>query len=319
MTIAVRSVFYSGVIAILAVIIGLYIVSYLGAVKTEGEQITISIRSGEMASYVDSLGLDMPRVLDISTKRAIISEINEIDLRGAGLDNAQMRLHELMLNESIYGQKSYWMNATSVPYWIARVQQIGGQQGFSANITANLLQIIPNDAYSLRVTLNWSVNVTDVPRQARVFRNLTTSVIVPITGFEDPLYSLRTRGLGLRAITAPNMTVYDLTNVSTAASDGWYMPADDGPSFLDRLENSLETSVKYQLYTTNTIGLESFVNTNDLQLKGIETKPNASVADHLYFDDLLNVTGCPVVGTNITWLRLDSGHAAFYGVSITTC
>src|SRR3989338_1270520 len=117
----IQSILFSGTVIILVSLLALHIMSYMDAVRTEGAQVALRIRAGEMASLLESVELDMPRALDISARRALLSAVSEVDVRGAGLDDSLLRLHELMLNGTIYGAPALWMNDSTISTWIDRV------------------------------------------------------------------------------------------------------------------------------------------------------------------------------------------------------
>jgi len=312
--VTLQGIFYSGVTILIVTLLALHIVTYMDAVRSQGEQVTVRIRANELGNFVDSMALDMPRVIDISTRRALIAAINEVDLQGVGLDDAQYCLHELVMNGTIYGTSSYWLNASTVYDWADRIAVLGANKGLTVNFTFGNFDIVPYDSFSLHASLDWSVNVSDNVGTMKVFRTYTTSVLISIANLEDPLYPLHTRGLANNIIVPANFTVTNVTTLDRMILDSVYINSSLGPSFMDRLEDNLVVPSKYNLMTENQIGLESIVNIQNLINAGVDIDENQTDVDHLYFGEL-EMRGYAVNGSAYDWLRIDVEHAEAYGVN----
>ncbi|MFA6035661.1 MAG: hypothetical protein WC759_01765 [Candidatus Micrarchaeia archaeon] len=312
--VSLQGIFYSGAVVVIITLIAFHIISYMDSVRSQGEQVTVLIRANEMGNFIDSISLDMPRAVDIATKRALVAGINEVDLRGSGLDDAQLRLRELVMNGTIYGSDSYWLNASTVPEWSERVQVIGGNKGFDVNFSFSSFAVSPYDSFHLRADLEWSVNLSDRLVSMSVRRSYNTTVLIPIANLDDPLYPMHTRGLANRKVVPANFTSYNLTTLDTIVANSLYVNSSDGPSFMDRLEDNLIVPSKYNLMTSSQIGLASIVNVQDLINYGLEVDENQTSVDYVYFGTI-PVQGYPVNGSSYAWLRLNDEQAQFYGVN----
>ena len=140
---------------------------------------------------------------------------------------------------------------------------------------------------------------------------------MPLEGLEDPLYMLSTNGFVKRTIQKANLTVYGSWAVDQTITSERYMATDDGPSFLDRMEGRTTNQEKYSGMSPEVIGLESFVNLQQISQVGIPVRENQSNIDHQYFNES-TFTGCMVLNTSYPWFKLDSFHNATYGVPIGT-
>ena len=128
------------------------------------------------------------------------------------------------------------------------------------------------------------------------------STFIPVGGFEDPSHIINTRVL--RKI---NRTIYSFDNTSIANLSGhfngkYYIANPDAPSFLKRLEGD---------FTSDPNGIETFVDTYEIQLQGYPIKSTMSVVDHIYFTDA--DTGSTVSGMP-SGFRIDEGHKPFYQI-----
>ncbi|MCX6777360.1 MAG: hypothetical protein NT157_00565 [Candidatus Micrarchaeota archaeon] len=322
---ASAGIFYSMmVIALLAPVV-LYILSYMDAVKTQGEQIVVKFEGIELANFADSVANDFPRVLDIASKRAVIAIIDYDDNNQKGVDDARWRLKELILNNTIKGVDSSVMLNSSFGHWINSTVDIGMNHGFYASISVAELTVNQTGPFTLNFTSRLEVNMTD-NRSMELRRNYTHSLLVSIEGFDDPLYLLSSRGLVTKSVRAFNRTINDTESVTSVMINGYYVPSKDGPCFLERLENKtyhIEDSCPGA-------GIESLVDLDvfpsDKRSEYRLYKENHSSVDYMFFNGTITqwqletsgLSGCNVTGItdSYPWFRLDNNtHAADYGVN----
>ncbi|MDO8339215.1 MAG: hypothetical protein Q7T16_01010, partial [Candidatus Burarchaeum sp.] len=114
---SVQGILFSGTILILISLLAFHLVSYMDAVRGEGAQVALRIRASEMSSFLEAIELDMSRATEIASKRALLSAVAEIEMRGSGLDDAVVRMNELMINGTVYGAPALWMNDSTIPTW----------------------------------------------------------------------------------------------------------------------------------------------------------------------------------------------------------
>jgi hypothetical protein len=329
---ASAGIFYSLMVLSLLAPIVFYIISYMGAIQTQGEQMTVKFEGIELANYADSIALDVPRVLEIASKRAIVAVIDYSDTNGVGVNDSEGELQSLVLNNSFSNtQEAPIMLNSSFANWINSTQQIGQNHGFVANITVRNLRINYTDPFTVNFSIELYANITDRIGSMRLERAYNATTVVPIEGFTDPIYPLNTRGLVERTIRKANMTINTTTAVSLMINNSWYVNNSDAPSFLERLQGCTypldaahHCSGKYP-----NMGIESFVYLPELinhTCTGSlcpQVKPNATMVDHMYFNA---TTGTPpyVPGYNVTgvtnvaydWFRMDPIHNNTYVVRI---
>jgi hypothetical protein len=83
------------------------------------------------------------------------------------------------------------------------------------------------------------------------------------------------------------------------------------------MEGRLHVSERYAAMSANEIGLDSFADLQEISAAGIAVDLNKSAVDHLYFN-ATHYDAWPVNGSGISWMKLDTGHAAIYGVQLLT-
>jgi hypothetical protein len=105
--------------------------------------------------------------------------------------------------------------------------------------------------------------------------------------------------------------VWYIDNLIEHTENSYYIPSDNGPSYLDRLEGELSVQNKYSSQTDKTIGIESTVNKNNLYLWGISVAVGDTNIDYLYFS---GSSGNCVKGLDSTF-RIDNSHKEAYNVT----
>ena len=345
---ASAGIFYSLMVLSLLAPIVLYIVSYMEAVQTQGEQMTVKFEGIELANYADSIALDVPRVLDIASKRAIVAVIGYVDDNNKGVNDSEGELRHLVLyNNFSNGEDAPIMLNSSFANWINATEGIGADHGFMANITVTNLRINQTDPFTINFTIDIQANITDRVGDMKLFRVYNATTLVSIEGFTDPVFPLNTRGLIERTITRANMTINDSASVSKMINNSWYVNNSEAPAFLERLQGCTWPNDNDPFIGHNCtgkypgMGIESFVYFPEMMSRlcevrpGIGTfcppdlvKPNASMVDHVYFNNTVTppyyVPGCNVTGVTVgtqDWFRMDNAtvHNNTYGVALYGC
>jgi len=299
-----KGIVYSVIVMVILTPIIISSITYLGSVRTYGEEITVKIRGNEFSNFANSISYDLPRIVDITGKTAITAAVNYVDINGSGIDNSELRLKELVLQETIYSQKSPSMNTSPILTWINRTISKGRDYGFESNIRIESLEIRQYDSFNIAFDITLTVNITDRTGKMEINRRFNRTVLVSIEGFDDPLYTLETNGYIKRKIKRNNLTIYGISTADYAIQHRFYMACTDGPEFLDRLEGKFTPSEK---------GIETFVDLSDLSIVGIPVNTGESIIDHQYFD-LVPDPGNIIAGSSYSWFKLDDEHRSLYGL-----
>ena len=137
-----KGVLYSIMMLLLLAPVLLFVYSYANTASQRNAQLVSHIRGNEIASFSDSVSQDVPRVLEIAGKRAIVSAINYIDVNGVPLDDSAGRIKELMTNNSIYEQHQTTMDGASVSDWTVNLRTLGMVRGFNVSAKFTSVQVI---------------------------------------------------------------------------------------------------------------------------------------------------------------------------------
>ena len=182
------------------------------------KNIDISIRASELKYFVDSIETDLNRFMEIVGKRALISAVSNITVSGNPLDDAQLRLRELIENGTLKGNYSPLVDKDNLKRWEKNVSDIASNSGFDLSLEITEINITQNDSFKILFEIKALVNISDQNAKMGILRNITAESIVSIDGLEDPIFPLNTLGRIFRVIRYYNFTDYakDLVQGSLA-------------------------------------------------------------------------------------------------------
>jgi len=325
-----KGVMFSFIIVLIALALMSLIAVQKSLVSFYGEKLAIETRVNSMNSLYDSIVTDSGKALGIIAKRAASAADSFVITNGRGLPEANQTLLELIVNGTLNNTAEILMEDTTIVDWKNKMEDVGSLSGFNTNITILELKIMPYDSWNILSTIYLSISLADKNRVASLDRNATVSQPVSIEGLEDPLVPLNTLGRATNVIVRSpywgNFTQnlgggnWDIENLKKDIENSYYHPSTKGASFLDRLEGKPEVQSKYRSQTTETIGLESFVNKGYFSAVGISVDIEKTNVDHLYFSGDPH-PGKKVRGLETTSFRIDSelcgnqNHTDIYGVS----
>ena len=143
---------------------------------------------------------------------------------------------------------------------------------------------------------------------------INTATITPYvneTGIATTKLSNGTKVL----VDGDNGRVWYIDNFIKHVENSYYNASNNGPSFLDRLENKSVIQSKYSDQTTNIIGLESFVNKyNFYWYSGLSIDQSRTNIDYLYFNTSVSVNSRGVKGLDPQYFMIDNQHYDAYNV-----
>ncbi len=172
---------------------------------------------------------DFERAIRISCRRALLAAVSKITTNGEYLDNATLRINELMTNSTLYGNPNALMGGNTLPDWRDKILS----QNYSFNIDANFseLRIENYDGTGLRVSMLLTLNVSDSQGISRMDRIVRKNVTVSVEDLEDPVFAISTGGYVKRIIKAYPFPYYTmkfqgLTNSGNCSGNSTYNPDD---------------------------------------------------------------------------------------------
>jgi len=197
-----KGMMFSLVTMVLAGTILSVIIFYSISISRHREIIGTEVRVREMYSLYKSILRDWDKeVKMIAFPRAISSAISYVITNGIGLDEADKRLEELVINGSLFGKKEVLLEGTTIPEWIEKIKLLSMERGFIVEISLLSYGIKPFDSWNLLFEANLSINITEKDGIASLNRIVEKSNLISIIGFEDPIYPLNTLGRATNIIT----------------------------------------------------------------------------------------------------------------------
>jgi len=287
------------------------------------KRIGVQSRIESLQNFYQNLIRDGEKALRVISRRAMSAAVSYVITNGEGLNDSISSLRELILNGSIEGEKQPLMENSTLLDWKNSMEAISLSEGFKLSSSIENIEIKAYDSFNLLISFNFSVNITDLKGTAKISKKEKIESLVSIEGFEDPLYPLNTRGLATNVIEKSKYwgkySSSNLTMLQEALSNSWYHPSLYGASFLDRLEGKYFVDPS-KPRVSEVIGLESFVNKDELQTYGVDVYFERTNIDYLYFSggsySVYKISGMPES------FRLDNetsinnlGHLQIYNVS----
>lgn len=288
-------------------ILSLFAVSY-GTYTLVQDHSATNKRITTLNNFISSVERDLPRQIFISGYRAIFLMEKRILDEGQYITNVNNSLNELFFNGTFDGTHQNIMDEATFP----NIQNFLTNNADKINAQIELLNptisITQEDPWNLKITLNTTLIVKDKNNIASWNKSSSITSLIPIKNFEDPFYSINTQN---KVINKINQTPYqifvtdsDYTNLTSHFQNSFYKASTSAPSFLKRLQGD---------FSTDSNGIESFVNPQKLTDQGISVKYK-SVVDYIYFStsDPQKYT-IPAINNLI--LDDEDNHLATYDVS----
>ena len=268
----------------------------------------INNRIMTLNNFVASVEEDLPRQTYISGYRAVLLFNKKIVESGTYISDTNASLNELFFSGTLDGEHQGLMDDAVFSELESFLERNAEKINANISLENPAISISQTDPWNLRITFNTTLIIEDKSNLANWNKTLSTVSFVPITNFDDPIYSANTGGKVLNRI---NQTPYqtfvtgaDYTNLNEHFQNSLYVASTSGPSFLMRLEGNLNSDVN---------GIESLVNPQDLADQGISAKYK-SVVDYIYFSTS-NPSKYTVPAVTNLILDDEDNHLTTYNVS----
>ncbi|MBS3083446.1 hypothetical protein J4423_01435 [Candidatus Pacearchaeota archaeon] len=295
-----RGVFF---LAITMIIITILMTSYTLHTGIQ-ERKVVQKRVETMNSFVNSIQQDIERKIFIAAFRSIFTLENKIIETGAYIGNVNASFQEMFFNGTLNQQNQPIMVGATFNDVANDLQSIGDKININVNISNPKLNIDQIDPWSLHVTLSINFYVTDSSNLSSWNSPLTVTSTVPLRYFDDPVYTLNTRGIIAIKINQTTYSSFNSAALLDHTTKQHYKASPEAPSFINRLEGNLTIN--------SSNGIESLVNIQNLQSKGLETQQK-SIVDHIYFSSS-NPSFCHISGLP-SWFNIDSANLAQYNAT----
>jgi len=294
------------------VIISLFLLSYTLFTVFQDRN-TIQKRIETMNNLIFSIEEDLERQIFTSGFRIIFLFEKRILEKGIYITDLNSTFEETFFNGTIYGEADADTVTlmTGAKFSDIRDSLQTRARKINVNVTMDspVITIMQDDPWNVKITLTTEFEVKDKSNLALWNKTLTTIAFIPVTNFNDPIYSIGTNGIVINPI---NQTPYsdfgNINDLNDHATKSYYTNSSEAPNFLSRLEG--------QVGNSDPTGIESIVNLQSLSAQGISVL-DKSVVDHIYFSGS-NPSACNVLPSGMpSWFKLDNNHLATYEVTCT--
>jgi hypothetical protein len=260
------------------------------------ERQAIKTRVSTMDSFLHSIEKNLERQLYIAGFRAIFLAESEITSTGRYISNITEFFEEAFYNGTVNGVPSNITAGATYEDMIISVNDKGAKINVEISMTNTSIDFRHNDPWNIRFTMVSDFTMQDKQGLAKWEKRQNISVLLPIEGFEDPMFIKEARALVSRKI---NRTIYEgnytpITNLRDHVEKEYYAANPNAPSFLNKLEGDIMNS--------DVNGIESFVYIPNLPLD--LQNIGETCIDYLYFDSNVD-TGSSVAGMQ-SWFRIDN-------------
>ena len=278
----------------------------------------IRSRIHSIEDFIDSFEGDANKALYISGYRAMITLNNYVTSYGIIPseinDSLETVYKELLLYGRMGGSSSEagLMHSQTLPDWLSKIEAFADQLDLNlTGVVFSDINIEHSSPYHLRTSMTMNYTLIDRRGTCSFNRTRHISTTIPIDGWVDPLYALRTGGV-LRQIRQTNQTTWNPSSTQEHIAYQMYRNSTSAPSFLDRIQNKTDPTGDY--------GIEAFLNLASPEINDPSNHQNRSVIDYIYW----NVTYPPTAEITVIttpafpWFRLDEQNVGRYGLDNST-
>jgi hypothetical protein len=311
-----RGIIYTFVALLLLLIIGALFLTQTRRTSRE-EALSSTARVQTIDRFLTSFEQDSTRAAYIAGFRGFIAMEQHIASQGMFFSDPAASFREVFLNGSINGNAFVVMEAATFEDYIERTALLASRQGITIDAMITNVTLWQEEPWHVLVNYTLSYNATDSRGTARWRVNTTLTGSIPITDLRDPLMTVRTFGRVQRVVKPTNVSVFvddvgdanDTAGLLQHMNSSWYVAVGRGPSMLMRFSGNTSDSP---------YGIESFVDTEELDAQGLSVDQTLSVIDYQYFTnitaDACDLEGEPPVPQRI---RLDDASLDIYGLRTT--
>ncbi len=271
-----------------------------------------------MDNFIYDFEKDIERELLIGGYRGIVGVEKYISENGSFVADFDKILAELFINGTVEGVGSGLMINASYNEWLVRINEESSKLNIKVESEPRSFSVEQEDPWNIILIFNVTYNITDVTSNSASWS--VTQVFkkkIPITGFEDPLYTVKSYGLVTNVIyeTIYNSTDFvdeannnDTTHLQSHINNSYYQASILAPSFIMRFEGNLSPSP---------YGIESIINLDDFKKQEVQRwERKRSFIDYIYLNDTADSTAntyCDIQNMPSDFI-IDQVHASFYEV-----
>jgi len=266
-------------------------------------------RISTMDSFLSSTEENFARQIYISGFRIIFLAEDQITSTGNYI-NVNDFFQEAFFNGTVNGaENNAILTGTTYDDLVNSLNNKVRKINVNITLENSNLTVTQNDPWNVNVTLTSNFIMSDREGLARWDKVQTITSLIPITFFEDPLFTVNSYAKVSRKISqTPYEGIYndsgDIANLILHVNGKYYATNPNAPNFLNRLEGN---------FSADPNGIESFIYIPDFTAQGL-TIYDKTMIDYIYFNPSRDPTKHTVSGMPL-WFKIDSedNHTEKYG------
>tara|TARA_Y100000310_G_scaffold139131_1_gene138350 strand:+ start:2975 stop:3931 length:957 start_codon:yes stop_codon:yes gene_type:complete len=272
----------------------------------------IKTRITTLDSFVSDVEDDLSRGMYIIGYNSLLAIEDHISANGTYLTDVDSTFEEAFLESTVDGKLvDILVNNTFID-WTDSIIVQANKVGIVINFSIQNITLSQLDPWELTLKANVLIDARDEKGTSAWEKQKAILATIPITGFEDPLYTLETAGRIINSIEKTNITDFSNTDdLVIHINNSYYKASTTAPSFLMRLQGNTSASE---------FGIESITNLNEFSAQGLQIFDRSNI-DYIYFSNPVH-SNCKVnqtSSTDLSWFKIDNDispldHLDIYGL-----
>jgi|SRR3989338_3708015 len=259
-------------------------------------------------NFVYSIEEDIPRYLFIAGFRSLFLMEEKIVAENNYISNVNSTFQELFYNGTLDGEEKEIMFGAKFSDMEFSFDEVADKVNANVSLSSPSISMDQIDPWHVYVSFSVYLEIEDLSGLVKWNKTAVYDTVIPIEGFEDPIYLIETGVVTNKVIPTPYEVFTsgsDVSNLSDHVDNSYYVASDSAPSFLKRMEGN---------FSADENGIESFVKIPKLTAVDI-TPLDKTTIDYIYFSGdnptYYRVSGMP------SWFKIDNedGHLDKYNVS----
>jgi len=223
--------------ALLMVIAISFSTAYISTRYTE--QATNNVqRLVSLQTFVENVDQDLDTAIYTTTFRSLVAMQEYMSMEGEYIDDASLRMQELIINGTLLSHTSPFMINNTLPKWMADINLKAREIGLIITLDVTDISIYHQDPWSIYVDVTYDLDIEDTRGVATYSSTNIRTTVIDITGFTDPISIVETNNLVVANFEPTPYVGQFPSQITSHIEEGYFMAWPGGPSYLMRLEGN---------------------------------------------------------------------------------
>lgn len=276
----------------------------------ESQTDVAAIRIYTMNSFMKDIEQDIEKGLYIASYRAFAGMNEYIAEEDEYISNLDGSFSEIVQSGTLEGDKIGVIENHTFSNWSSKINTEAKKIDLVANFTLKDISLSQSDPWYVSVEASVEILLADEKNTSSWNRTVNLTFNVPIDGLKDPVSIVNSNNLVPVYMNKTKINDFvqgeNINNLLKHTNQSYYIPHNDAPNFLMRLQGNLGSS---------SAGIERLVDVKALQDAGFIGN-GRSIVDYIYFGSgsvtTYSIDGAP------SWFKIDENHLETYEVQDLT-